>query len=246
MTDSFSLEGKTILVTGASSGIGRQACMSIAERGGTIVATGRDRERLEATLHMLEGKGHRGIEADLTQIPAAFGDELPSLHGALHCAGITKQVPFAFLTQKHLSEIHAINYEAPMLLTRTILKSRRIAEGGSIVFVTSIAAFSGLKALSAYSASKAALIAAARVLALEIACRGIRANCIAPGMVETPMARQAEETVSSESMDQHRLLYPLGFGQPQDVANAAVFLLSDASRWITGTTLILDGGYTCQ
>jgi NAD(P)-dependent dehydrogenase (short-subunit alcohol dehydrogenase family) len=244
----FSLAGKIILVTGASSGIGRETCIAVAKAGGTVVATGRDESRLDATLAMLAGTGHQRITADLTVAAdrAALVSVIPSLNGIAHAAGITAQVPFRFLSENHLREIHLINYEAPVLLTQMMLKSRIISDGGSIVFVTSTAAFLGLKALTAYSASKAALTAAARVLALELAPRGIRSNCIAPAMVATPMASQAETAVSPETMNEHRRLYPLGFGKAEDVAGAVVFLLAESGRWITGTTLVLDGGYSCQ
>ena len=248
MTNPFSLGGKTVLVTGASSGIGQQTCASISAMGGRVVAVGRDAERLEATLQMLHGDGHAGFRADLT-VPeerAALVESAPRVNGVLHSAGITKHMPVAFLSEKHLREIHAINYEAPILLTQMLLKNRKLSDGGSIVLVASTAGISGLKAMTAYSGSKGALMASARVLALELAPRKIRVNCLAPAMVETPMAVETEDVVSSESMAEHRKLYPLGFGKPEDVANAALFLLSDASRWITGTSLVLDGGYTCQ
>jgi NAD(P)-dependent dehydrogenase (short-subunit alcohol dehydrogenase family) len=244
----FSLAGKVILVTGASSGIGRETCAAVARAGGTVIATGRDQSRLDETLAILDGAGHRAITADLT-LPAdrtSLIGELASLDGIVHAAGITAQVPFRFLSEKHLGEIHRINYEAPILLTQMILKNRAIADGGSIVFITSTAAFLGLKALTAYSASKGAVTAAARVLALELAPRKIRCNCVAPAMVETPMASQTEAAVSAETMNEHRKLYPLGFGKPEDVGNTTVFLLADSGRWITGTTIVLDGGYSCQ
>ncbi|MEA2325860.1 MAG: hypothetical protein QOE68_819 [Thermoanaerobaculia bacterium] len=244
----FSLAGKVILVTGASSGIGRATCSAVAKAGGTVIATGRDQTRLDATLSILKGSGHRGMAADLTLAAgrAALVGAITSLDGVVHAAGITAQVPFRFISEKHLRDINVINYEAPVLLTQMILKSGVIANGSAIVFISSTAAALGLKALTAYSASKAAVTAAARVLALELAPRGIRCNCIAPAMVETPMASQTESAVSPETMNEHRKLYPLGFGQPGDVASAAVFLLADSGRWITGTTLVLDGGYSCQ
>ncbi len=248
MTNPFSLEGKTVLVTGASSGIGRQACISISQMGGRIVAVGRNVSRLDSALEMLQGEGHIRVCADLTQADQrnALVEALPRLNGVLHSAGITKHVPVQFLSEKHLREIYSINYEAPILLTQMLLKSKKLGDGASIVFIASTAGLYGAKALAAYGGSKAALIASARVFALELAPRRIRSNCLAPAMVETPMATQTEDFVSSESMMEHRKLYPLGFGMPADVANAAIFLLSEAGRWITGITLILDGGYTCQ
>jgi NAD(P)-dependent dehydrogenase (short-subunit alcohol dehydrogenase family) len=244
----FHLTGKRILVTGASSGIGREICVQIGNMGGIVIATGRDQTRLDETLAMLGGGDHRGITADLT-IPdqrAALATSATSLHGVVHSAGLMKQVPFRFLSEKHLREMMFANCEAPILLTQAMLHGKTMSDGGSIVFISSTAASLGAKALAAYSASKAAVTAAVRVLALEVAPRRIRANCIAPAMVETPMAVKTEDAVSAETMAEHRKLYPLGFGHPDDVANAVVFLLSDASKRITGTTLIVDGGYSCQ
>lgn len=244
----FSLAGKTVLVTGASSGIGRQVCVSIAQMGGTVMGTGRDQGRLDETIGMLEGDGHRGLRGDLTKSEdrKALVEELPSLDGVVHAAGRTKLVPYAFLTESHLSDIYKTNFEAAALLMQSLLKKKLMKDGGSIVFIASTAGIMGAKAIAAYAASKGALIASSRVLALEVAPRGIRSNCLAPALVETPMATQTEESVSAETFAENRKLYPLGFGKPEDVANAAVFLLSDASRWITGTTIVLDGGCTAQ
>jgi len=248
METPFHLTGRRILVTGASSGIGRAICVCIASMGGIVIATGRDEKRLDETLAALAGDGHRAVPADLTieEQRASLARSLGPVHGIVHSAGFMKQVPFRFLSEKHLHETSLANYEAPMLLTQAILQAKAISDGGSIVFISSTAASLGSKALAAYSASKAAVTAAMRVLALELAPRRIRANCIAPAMVETPMAVRTEDAVSAETMNEHRKLYPLGFGLPDDVANAAVFLLSDASRHVTGTTLTVDGGYSCH
>jgi NAD(P)-dependent dehydrogenase (short-subunit alcohol dehydrogenase family) len=248
MSNPFSLDGKTVLITGASSGIGRQTSISVAAMGGKVVATGRNEQRLAETLAMLAGEGHRAIPADLTDSAAraALTSDLPALQGIVHCAGITKLVPFQYLTEKHLQEVWRANYEAAVLLTQILLKKKLIADGGSIVFVASTAGLLGAKAITAYAASKAALIATSRVLALEVAPRRVRSNCLAPALVQTPMAEETSERVSAETFAENLKLYPLGFGKPEDVANAAVFLLSDASRWITGATLVLDGGCTIQ
>ena len=244
----FTLEKKVILVTGASSGIGRATCVGIAQAGGTVIATGRSEPRLAETMGLLQGQNHQSFAADLTQAEerAALIKTLPPVSGVFHSAGVMKLVPYPFVTEKHLREIHQSNYEAPVLLTQGLFKQKRILDGASIVFVASTSGMFGARALAAYAGSKGALIASSRVLALEMAPRNIRSNCIAPALVETPMAAYASDSVSSETFEEGRKLYPLGLGTPEDVANAAVFLLADASRWITGTTMILDGGYTCQ
>lgn len=248
MQNPFSLEGKTILVTGASSGIGRQTCISISRAGGIVMATGRNRQRLMETMDLLQGAGHRHITADLTREDDrnALLDMLPPLSGVFHSAGVMKLIPYHFVTESHLRNIYKTNYESAVLLTQGLLKRKLIMDGGSIVFVASTSGLFGAKALAAYAGSKGALIASSRVLALEVAPRNIRSNCLAPALVETPMAAYASDSVSAETFAESRKLYPLGFGKPEDVANAAVFLLADASRWITGTTMILDGGCTCQ
>jgi len=146
------------------------------------------------------------------------------------------------ISEQHLSDVQAINVDAPMLLTQALLKRNLISADGSLVFLSSIAAHIGVPGVAAYSGTKAALIAMVRCLAMEVVKRRIRANCLSPALVETPLLEATATLVGS--MEKERGNYPLGFGKPEDVANAAVFLLSDASRWITGTTLVMDGGLT--
>ncbi|MBN8477754.1 MAG: SDR family oxidoreductase [Burkholderiales bacterium] len=192
----------------------------------------------------LAGDGHLAVTADLVEpdererLVAACG----SLNGVVHCAGISRLAPMRMIGAQHLSDVWKINYEAPMLLTQRILAKNQVAANGSILFLSSIAAFIGVAGVGVYSGTKAALIATMRCLAMEVVKRGIRVNCLAPALVETPLLAATETMVAS--MDQQRAAYPLGFGRPEDVANAAVFFLSDASRWITGTTLVMDGGLT--
>lgn len=248
MSTPFSLEGRTILVTGASSGIGRAACVGIAQMGGRVVATGRNEARLNETLGLLAGADHLAVVAELNdpEQRASLVGRVPLLNGVVHSAGITKLVPFQAISEKHMQEIHDTNYKAPVFLTQLLLKKKSLAEGSSVVFVASTAGMLGAKALAVYAGSKGALIAMSRSLALEVAARGIRVNCLAPALVETPMMLQTETAVSPTTFAENLKLYPLGLGKPEDVANAVVFLLSGASRWVTGSTLVLDGGYSCQ
>lgn len=240
--DPFSLEGKRILVTGASSGIGQQIALTCAQLGAQLVISGRNEERLRATVERLEGEGHIAVVADLTQ-----ADQLTHLvehggvlDGLVHAAGVSRLVPFRLIGKPHLDEIFDSNTFAPILLTKALLAKKQIATGGSILFIAALASHSGALATSAYAASKSALLGAMRSLALEVAKQAIRANCIAPGYVRTPMLDGLGR--SGGEMDNLFALTPLGIGEPEDVAYAASFFLADASRWMTRNYFIVDGG----
>ena len=242
----FSLAGKRVLVTGASSGIGRQIAISCAGMGAQVTVTGRDSARLATTLADLEGTGHTLVEADMQhgEGVARVVDACGELDGVVHAAGIVKLVPLRLISEKHIQELFAINVNAPMLLTRGLVAKRRIAAGGSVVFISAIASHVGPVATSVYSATKAALLGAMRSVALELVKQKIRANCIAPGYVRSPMLDRLEST--SAGIEARYDYAPLGLGEPEDVANATVFFLSDASRWITRNYFMLDGGMTAQ
>ncbi|WP_323011603.1 SDR family oxidoreductase [Castellaniella sp.] len=240
--DPFCLTGKRILVTGASSGIGKQIALTCAQMGAQLVITGRNLERLQATADALCGSSHLVVAADLA-LPEGLDhlvEQAGVLDGVAHAAGISKLVPFRQINQKHLDVIFSANTYAPMLLTKGLLAKKQIAPGGSILFIAALASHSGALATSAYAASKSALLGAMRSLALEVAKQGIRANCIAPGYVQTPMLDGLGQ--GGGSMDELFALTPLGMGEPEDVASTAVFYLSDASRWVTRNYFILDGG----
>ncbi len=242
--DPFSLAGKRILVTGASSGIGRQTAISCAQMGAQLVLSGRHAERLAATCAELEGEGHTQIVADLTRQEDIdrVVDESGPLNGVVHAAGISKLAPFRLISRAHLDEIFSGNVYAPILLTKGLLAKKRIAAQGSILFISALASHVGPVASGVYSASKAALLGAMRTLALDVVKQGIRANCIAPGYVRTPMLEGLNQ--GGGSIDEHAKLTPLGLGEPEDVAYAAVFYLADASRWVTRNYFIVDGGLT--
>lgn len=244
----FALSDRRILVTGATSGLGKAIAMCCANMGAEVIGIGRDKERLQTVLlglNAISSKSHRTLQADLTQaedrasLVAALGGPID---GLVHSAGISRLSPVRMMTEQHLREVQAINVEAPMLLTQALLKRNLVAADGSIVFIASIAAHIGVPGVAAYSGTKAALIAMMRCLAMEVVKRRIRANCLSPALVETPLLDATAALLGS--MDEERKNYPLGFGQPDDIANAAVFLLSGASRWITGTTIVMDGGLT--
>lgn len=241
----FHLHNKTILVTGASSGIGRQIALSICEMGGNVVITGRDKKRLEETFINLKGKNNSSITADLLNQNdlSALVNNIPMLDGIVHCAGIVKPFPVKFLSEEKIQETFQTNYNIQVLLMAQITRQKKINKNASIVFLSSISATHPHKGGALYSASKAAIESLSKVIALEFYPQGIRSNCLSPAMVKTPMYDYAEKGASKETLDEHINKYPLGIGSPSDVANAAVFLLSDASKWITGITITLDGGF---
>ncbi len=248
MTTPFHLTGKTIFITGASSGIGREVARSVARLGGKLVLTGRDAARLAETVSQLEGDGHISIPADLLNEDQRLKliEALPQLDGFVHCAGVMHPFPVSFIDQKKLDETVNANYEMPVLLTGGMMRKKKFKPEGSIVFLSSISAAHPYKGGALYCSTKAAIETFAKVVALELSAQGIRCNCISPAMVRTPMFDKAEQGMTKEEMDKHLARYPLGAGFPEDVANAAVFLLSGASRWITGINLTLDGGFLLE
>jgi NAD(P)-dependent dehydrogenase (short-subunit alcohol dehydrogenase family) len=241
----FDLNNKTILITGASSGIGRQTAISICEMGANVIITGRSKDRLSETFSLLKKGDNKIIEADLLKEKAAQSlcDQLPMLDGIVNCAGSVSPFPIKFLSEEKIDETFNLNYKVQVTLIAKITRNKKLNKGASIVFLSSISAAHPHKGGALYSGSKAAIEAFSKVVALEFFPQKIRSNCIAPAMVRTPMYDKAEAQGSKEQMDAHVSKYPLGTGTPEDVANAAIFLLSDASKWITGTTLTLDGGF---
>ena len=242
----FRLDGKTILVSGASSGLGRQTAISCSHMGAKLFITGRDSERLAVTLAELSGAGHRVAVADLTLADDInrLVDECGKIDGVFHGAGVRGLAPIKQISEKFVQHVFASNYFAPMLLTQRLLSKRSIQQGGSIVFMSSTAAHLGVHGVGVYSGTKAALLASMRCLANEQGRNNIRANCHSPDLVETPMVVTIDTVDTKEWIEMQRNRHPLGLGAPEDVANAAIYLLSDASRWVTGTTLIMDGGVT--
>jgi NAD(P)-dependent dehydrogenase (short-subunit alcohol dehydrogenase family) len=243
MSTPFHLENQTILISGASSGIGSCVAEHISKMGGLPVLTGRDRKKLEETA-LRCGNQPLIIEADLCD--AASREQLcelvPTLNGFVNCAGTVHPFPVRFIDQKKLDETMNINFEAPLLVTGLLLKKKKIAAGSSLVYISSVSSDRPQAGASLYGASKAGIEAMVKVLAQELGSQKIRVNSVSPAMVRTPMYDKAEALVSKEEMDAHIAEYILGVGYPEDVANAIVFLLSSASRWITGTTIRLDGG----
>lgn len=245
-TDPFSLAGKSILVTGASSGIGRQSAISCSEMGAKLIITGRNQERLEETAQLLSGTGHISITADITE-PLDIDrilDATKQVDGVVHAAGVSRLVPLRMVTPSYLQSTFASNTFAPILLTKSLLAKKRIVEGGSVVFISALAMHTGPMASGVYAASKGALMGAMRVLGREVIKQGIRANSISPGYVRTPLLDGLSQ--SGAQMDNVSGMAPLGLGEPEDIANAVVYFLSDASRWVTRNHFIIDGGLTAS
>lgn len=245
MSTAFHLHNKIILVTGASSGIGRQVAISICEMGGNVVITGRNKERLQETFDALKTGRNQQFCLDLLDEKELeeFVSDLPGLDGIVHCAGTVNPYPIKFFTEKKIAEIYDTNYKIPVLLSAQITRKQKLNRNASLVFLSSISAHHPHKGGALYSGSKAALESFSKVIAQEFFHLGIRSNCLSPAMVKTPMYDSAQKQTTQEAMEAHISKYPLGVGEPLDVAHAAIFLLSDASRWITGTTITLDGGF---
>ncbi len=250
MSNPFDLTAKSILVTGASSGIGKQSAITLSQQGAIVTITGRNEENLNQTFTALSGSGHQKIVADLTNETelAALIANAAAFDGIVLAAGIVKVLPFRFINKAEMKSIYETNYEAPILLTQGLLKAKKINKKASILFISSISGVKvGLVANSMYSGTKAALSGITKTLALEMAPQQIRVNTLAPGMVRTEMVTGGvSDAVSKEALSEDEKLYPLGYGNPEDIASTVSFLMSDAARWITGTDIIIDGGYSCK
>jgi len=242
----FSIQGKEILVTGASSGIGRAVAVECSRLGARVYITGRNKERLEATFRALHGVGHTCIVGDITcpEYLKRIIDSLSELSGVVHCAGITKMLPFQYVTKENLDIVFNVNFYAPTELSRMLLRSKKIGKNSSIVFLSSISGiYCSAMASSIYSASKGALNGLIKGMALDLAPKGIRVNSVTPGVIDTGFFE--DSGITEEDLEKDKKRYPLKrYGKPEEVAYAVIYLLSDASLWVTGSNLLVDGGYT--
>jgi NAD(P)-dependent dehydrogenase (short-subunit alcohol dehydrogenase family) len=246
MKDVTNLTNKTILVTGASSGIGKQIASTLSEAGAVLVITGRNEQRLNETLNSLTGERHQAVACDLTSLEGRerLVANLPKLNGVVHCAGVIDIKPIKYIEKSDIHTMNTTNYQAPVLLTQLLLFEKKLQKQASLVFITSVSAHLGAIGFGLYAASKGALTSFARVLALETSSQGIRVNCLAAGMVKTPMFDETASVLTEEALAENEKLYPLGFVSPTDVANGVLYLLSDISQKVTGITLTIDGGYS--
>ncbi len=250
MINPMELEGRNILVTGASSGIGRETAILLSKLGANVVLVARNEDKLKETLKNLEPGRHVLVGFDLN-ILEGIGSMMESvcsngfkLNGLVHSAGISKTVPLQFLKTDDLKEIMTINLFSFIELVKHYSKRKNNDSGGSVVAISSLSGRVGARGLTAYCSSKGALDSAIRPMALELAPKNIRINAVAPGIVATPIYEGLKEIVNDNSFeDGLRKRQLLGLGKPLDVASAAAFLLSDAARFITGTSMIVDGGY---
>lgn len=245
----FTLEGKNILVTGASSGIGKAIAIECSKMGASVIITGRNLQRLEQTLSLMDKKdsNHQMIVSDLSLVSSVT--ELVNtinvnLDGIVHSAGFTIPKPFKFYDKKDLDSMMSVNFNAPFWLTQALLKKKKISKGASIVFISSISGvWVSYVAGSLYSATKGAINGVAKGLALELASKNIRVNCVNPGMINTAILDSG--IISDEQLKEDAQKYPLKrYGKPEEVAYGVIYLLSDASSWTTGSNLLIDGGYT--
>jgi len=242
------------MVTGASSGIGRQCAITFSQLGANVILIARNKERLKDTFNKLEKGNHLIISQDITEynkleeVANTAVDKVGKISGFVHSAGIEMTLPLRSMNPSYYEKIFAINVISGFELARIISKKKYIyKEGASFVFISSIFGIISQPAIAAYSSSKGALISGVKSITLELALKNIRVNCISPGQIEsTRMTDIIFDKLSKEEKIKRIEMYPLGLGKPEDIANTCAFLLSDASRWITGTNLIVDGGYSAK
>ncbi|RHL08523.1 MULTISPECIES: SDR family NAD(P)-dependent oxidoreductase [Bacteroides] len=248
MYNPFSLENKTILITGASSGIGRATAIECSKLGAKVIITARNRERLQKTFDSLEGNGHEMYFCDLSDSDA-IGDmvsRISEIQGLINNAGFTKLLPLQFVKEDTLKSIMQVNTIAPIMLLQKLLKQKKLRTHSSVVFTSSLAGLGTVSVgNSMYAATKGAISAFVKNAALDLSVKKIRVNAVCPAMISTEILNS--EIVTKEQLEEDIKNYPLGrYGDPCDVAFAIIYLLSDASSWITGTNLIIDGGLTLK
>lgn len=252
MNNPFSLEQKTILVTGASSGIGRQCAIDCSKMGAKVVLIARNEERLSETHSLLEGEGHAYYNYDLSNtdgiknLIANIVADNGKFDGFIHAAGIEMTKPVKLLTAEDYEHVFRINAISGFELARQLTDIRHFNKCGAIIFIASITSVIARGGVAAYAASKGALVSATRVMAVELAKKQIRVNCVSPGTILTPLMQTYLSSLNEEQYKARIEGFLLGLGKTTDISNACIYLLSDASRWVTGQNLIVDGGYTVR
>lgn len=243
MYNPYSLEGKTILITGAASGIGKATSIESSKLGAIIVAVDLNAEGLEKLMPQLEGVGHLSYAGNLCDqdFLKELGENVPALDGVFLCAGVSDTTPVKFITEEKIQRVFDVNLTAPIMMLKQLLVKKKINKGGSLVWMSSYGAEKVEPGLGIYAASKSAVNGIMRAYAKELVSRKIRSNSIMPMMIRTELLSTLNN-ISDKDWERQEALYPLGFGNPLDVAYAAIYLFSDASRWITGTQIKMDGG----
>ena len=251
--DPFSLSGKTILVTGASSGIGRECAIAFSKRGANVILLGRNEDGLRSTARECDKNvacAYYAYDlsnlAGIKQLVSDLVEKHGPIDGFLHSAGIQKTLPYTHCSIDDFHNIYDVNLLSAIELIKYLSKKSNKGLNPKYVLISSITAVVGRPGVVAYSASKGAMVAAVRTLSIELAAKGITINCISPGTVMTPLMENMMESLTEEQRQKRKEGFLVGLGQPSDIANASIFLLSDASRWITGQNIIVDGGYTVQ
>lgn len=248
MYNPFSLEGKTILVTGASSGIGRATAIECSKLGAQVVITARNEQRLKETFDELEGDNHQMVICDLADESAIdqMVELIPHIDGLVNNAGYQEYLPVPFIKKEKLEAIMSVNTIAPIILLQKFLRAKKIKKGASVVFTSSLAGI-GFNAPgnSMYAATKGAISAFVKASAVDLAPKKVRVNAVCPGMVNTSILDLG--TIDEEELKADVANYPLGrYGEPEDIAYAIIYLLSDASSWVTGSNLVIDGGVSIK
>lgn len=250
----FSLKGKNIVISGAASGIARQCAISCSKMGARLILLDLNGEGLEETVTMLErSEEHFMAVVDLTEkekvseVVAQGVAKIGKIHGLLNCAGISTTMPMKIVKEETLDKFFKVNVYTGYFLTQEVCKRTCLAEeGASIVFFSSVAGSYGSNGKSVYSMTKGALKAVARSLAVELAKKNVRVNSISPGVIVTPINQNLPHIADPEKRAELEAQHLLGLGKTTDIANACIYLLSDAARWVTGTNIFVDGGFTAR
>lgn len=253
MNNPFSLEGKAILVTGASSGIGARCSIDCATMGARVVLIARNEQRLQETLSQMEGERHIVLPLDLTNVELMVTKvketvkQVGPIAGVINCAGVSSVTPLKLIKEEDMTSMIQANVYSALFLTKEVCRMGNYdKKGTSIIFLSSIMGLVGENAKTMYSLTKGALQSAARSIAIELAPKKIRVNCIAPGAIVTPINEKLPHMADPVKRAVLEAKHPLGLGQTTDISNACIYLLSDAARWVTGQVIAVDGGYTAR
>ncbi len=253
MYNPFSLFGKTIIITGASSGIGRQCAIDCSKMGAVVILIARNEDRLKETKAKMEhSEKHFYYTFDLAKLDKIkelvnnIVTDHGKIDGFIHAAGIEKTLPVKLLSINDYETLFCVNALSAFEFIHYFSSKKYFNANGHIVLVSSITSIIGRGGVAAYAASKGAMVSAVRSMALELARKGICINCISPGTILTPMMQAFLSTLPGEDYKKRIDGFPLGLGEVTDVSQLCLFLLSDASRWITGQNIVIDGGYTSQ